>query len=576
MAPEQVDRLSPIDARADLYALGVLLFECVTGKLPWQGETALAMAVARLLKSAPDPREQVRLSDGLAHVILRLMERRPEDRYSTAAELSIDLGALRFSGAAPPAAAASPAAGPRRRRVAVSLLAARPEDSEIASGLTQDLIDSLSSLSGLVVSAQPLAAEASESVLRARAREARVDFLVSGAFRQLADGPCRLTLRALSVSDGVQVWAKRFERASGELLSMNDEATRALSEALTLGGAVAARRLTDAVAIDLYLKARARFRGLWSGSIAESVTLLEAALQRAPDSPLLLAAYAMTLSRSYFFTGEREIEARRHALAALELDADLAEAHLALSYLELQTGSYERSAFAVMEAIARTPTMAEAHLLRGRLLAEVGAFDAAEQSLQVSLELDRGQWMALMERARMRALSLDADGVDNALRDIKLAITAGEAELSRLVNRLRFTMWTRDASQIDLVLAEVQATAAAHSATGPLAISAELVRCVTQRAPFDVAETKRAVVGLHGSPRRHLFFEQLGCEVACFIGDWERALTHLAGAVDHKLLDLAWLDRCPLLGPLRSDPRFAPLRAPVSERALAVHEILLS
>src|SRR5208282_1952525 len=55
MAPEQVEGKA-VDGRSDVYALGVMLFELVTGSLPFQGETAAAMALARLRSDAPDPR----------------------------------------------------------------------------------------------------------------------------------------------------------------------------------------------------------------------------------------------------------------------------------------------------------------------------------------------------------------------------------------------------------------------------------------------------------------------------------------------------------------------------------------
>ncbi|MSP62343.1 MAG: serine/threonine protein kinase, partial [Myxococcales bacterium] len=89
MAPEQVESDEPIDARADLYALGVVLYELATGDLPWHGRSAFTLAAARLASPPPDPRaKRPDLPAGLAGVILRCMARKPEDRHSSAAEVA--------------------------------------------------------------------------------------------------------------------------------------------------------------------------------------------------------------------------------------------------------------------------------------------------------------------------------------------------------------------------------------------------------------------------------------------------------------------------------------------------------
>src|SRR5208337_5280551 len=89
MAPEQIESNVPIDARADLYALGAMLFELSTGECPWKGETIFAVAAARLLHPPPDPRTaRPDLPAGLAALVQRCMARRPEDRFASAAVAS--------------------------------------------------------------------------------------------------------------------------------------------------------------------------------------------------------------------------------------------------------------------------------------------------------------------------------------------------------------------------------------------------------------------------------------------------------------------------------------------------------
>ncbi len=94
MSPEQLSGLE-LDARADLYAAGVVLFECVTGRVPFEAETTWALVAKHLEEQAPDPRSlNAEVPEGLAKVILKAMAKAPADRYSTASEMHDALAAL--------------------------------------------------------------------------------------------------------------------------------------------------------------------------------------------------------------------------------------------------------------------------------------------------------------------------------------------------------------------------------------------------------------------------------------------------------------------------------------------------
>src|SRR5881628_784037 len=87
MSPEQLSGLE-LDARADLYAAGVVLFECVTGRVPFEAETTWALVAKHLEEQAPDPRSlNDEVPEGLATVILKAMAKEPAARYSTASEM---------------------------------------------------------------------------------------------------------------------------------------------------------------------------------------------------------------------------------------------------------------------------------------------------------------------------------------------------------------------------------------------------------------------------------------------------------------------------------------------------------
>jgi len=87
MSPEQLSG-AELDPRSDLYAAGVVLFECLTGKVPFEAETTWALVAKHLEEEAPDPRKlNSEVPDGLATVILKAMAKQPADRYATASEM---------------------------------------------------------------------------------------------------------------------------------------------------------------------------------------------------------------------------------------------------------------------------------------------------------------------------------------------------------------------------------------------------------------------------------------------------------------------------------------------------------
>ena len=94
MSPEQLSGLE-LDARADLYAAGVVLFECVTGRVPFEAETTWALVAKHLEEQAPDPRVlNADVPEGLSRVILKAMAKAPEDRYASAVQMHDALAAL--------------------------------------------------------------------------------------------------------------------------------------------------------------------------------------------------------------------------------------------------------------------------------------------------------------------------------------------------------------------------------------------------------------------------------------------------------------------------------------------------
>ncbi|MDF2698214.1 MAG: Serine/threonine protein kinase [Labilithrix sp.] len=175
MAPEQVEGSSDLDARADLYALGTMLYELITGQMAWQGDSIVTVAAGRLLKPPPDARTLIpSLPAPIAELVLRLMARRREDRFASAHDTAASLEALALgpmstsprpapsSGTIPlapslPSLPALPALK-RERAPGARVVAVLPvlnlgpsDDAYLVENVNEDVIDLLSVVPGLLV-----------------------------------------------------------------------------------------------------------------------------------------------------------------------------------------------------------------------------------------------------------------------------------------------------------------------------------------------------------------------------------------------------------------------------------------
>jgi eukaryotic-like serine/threonine-protein kinase len=329
--------------------------------------------------------------------------------------------------------------------------------------------------------------------------------------------------------------------------------------------------MSDPVAVELYLRARAAYREFSPTGAAAASGLYDQALAIAPDDPALLAGKAMSLARISFFLGTRIPEAQETAARALALAPNSGEAHLATGTIHLQTGDI-RAAFAeALAAIANSPSLGEAHQLAGRILAETGPADAALRALALAIEIEPRMGLSHMSLAQVLA---NTGRWDEAYATIEAARGAMSEQVTFHVASARMAAWNNDTERVK---ASVQALEQIAANSG--GIRAEIAR------QFSVLVDPTAAKALLDNPgpllsdgkhsvRRSLFILQALTEISASNGRLEGAMQHLESAVQTGLIDLLWFDGCPLLTPLRSDPRWVELRAPVLARAEAVRELL--
>jgi serine/threonine-protein kinase len=558
-----------------------MAYEMFTGELPWGSETTVEFTRARTGRTEIElDGVATEVSPAMAKLIRRALATDPVDRFSSAAELSRALvEAMPESSTTLDRARPTPSSSrgaypvPPKRSLAVLPFRNRggPDDDYLADGITEDLIDGLCELSALRVLSHG-------AVMRFRDdnREAHeigavlnVETVINGSIRR-SSGGVRLTARAITVADGYQVWSKRFDVRPEDLLSVSDEVVAALSPTLAGDDEVIPRaEAIPSEAMELYLKARTAYRQMSDNQRATD--LFEEAHAIAPDSALINAGLAMTLMRRWMVkpTDDEHLVERGRAAAerAIAAAPQLGEPHLALGYLYLHTADPIRALGEFRIAIARAPSLADAHGILGALLSEMGRGSEARRRLMLARELDPTLTGPYAELKRSAALSRDWKRLDEY---IEASPPSGGFDWMFAIRLAAF----RDSTD------ELESTVEQVAKLPDDPYNARNIALVLADGYLKRASLHEALAGLpvddHAgvSARRLAFAHQLRAEVAAHHGGIKEALDELEAADRAGLIDVLWLDRCPLLAAVREEPRFQAVRDGVQDRAFAAYDAM--
>lgn len=591
MAPEQVEGAADLDARADLYALGAMLFELLTGREAWTGDSVIAIAAARLLRPPPDPRTlRSDLSEEASALVMRLMARQRDDRHATAREVAEHLE--RLASEEPSGRSLTPAAGPAaleaaggpaaRCQKSVAILPllnmGALDDEYLAQTLTEDLVDLLSVVPGLRVRPRGETsrwAHADRDV-REAGRSLGVDVVVEGSLRRIEDS-VRVSVRLVTVEDGFQLWARRFERAAAQVLTIADEAASAVAHALATKAVTNVRApVVDEIAQDLYLRGRYLLYRMWFEVSRDALGMLREAHERAPEDLRIAGTYALARARLSLATTARSASETQETLglaeSVLARSPMQAEARLALGILALNGGESSVAATHLRRALDASPNSVEALDAAGRVLVEIGHGEIGAELLRRALAIDPNMVHARHALARASAL----DGDFDAFHAMLGPPPEHEGDLlGQLFLCGRIALWRGDAAEA----ARLREVARPYARGGAWTNLDELLGVgITRYLDVETVKRMEAAMPLNGAvvPRRASFFAQVRTELKLATGHVESGLQDLRAADANGLLDLDWLDRCPLFGEVRrTSAVFAEVRESTARRAARVVEILV-
>jgi serine/threonine protein kinase/tetratricopeptide (TPR) repeat protein len=426
MSPEQAMG-HPLDHRSDIFSLGVVMYEMLTGRLPFEGASNVEV-IDRIIHAEPTPiaRLNYNVPPEFERMIRKCLEKHPDRRYQSSQELLIDLKNLLRdidSGARPPQPTTFDLNRPTQtlqrppsRRRAIDSLAILPlinlnGDSEtdyLSDGISESLIHTLSQLPRLRVMARSTvfrykvrttgSLHAQEPDPMQVGRELNVRAVLIGRILQ-RDEQIIVKAELIDTLDGSHLWGGQVSRAMSDIHHIEEEMAGEIAEhlRLKLTGAqkkrLARRYTEDTTAYQLYLKGRYHWNRRTEEDLRKGIEYFEQAIALDPNYALAYAGLAdsHTLMASYSTMPPRTafLRAKATAMKALKLDPKLAEARVSLAHIrfwyEWEWAAAENE---FKQAIALNAAYGTAHLWYALFLAAMRRGDEAIAEVRRAMELE--------------------------------------------------------------------------------------------------------------------------------------------------------------------------------------------
>lgn len=570
MTPEQV-RGDLVDSRTDIFAFGIMLYEMLTGEHPFRRPSSVETMNAILKEDLPD--DSLGWSDvpeGLSRVVLRCLNKKPQERFQTATDLAYSIEvAFGLTPSTPESAQAAlrQSPPPAERSIAVlpfTNMSGDLADEYLSDGLTEEIINTLVQIPGVEV-----AARSSSFTYKGKSPDIKevgaklgVATVLEGSVRR-SGRRVRVTAQLIKVVDGYHLWSTRLDRDAEDLLVIQDEIATAIASKLkvTLGDDPTdcrSRRLThDAEAYDLYLRARFYVEQRGDG-IPKGLELFERALELDPRfAPAHAGAAEAYLTRAFYGMASPRTDmpmAKTAARRGLAIDPDLAHAHAILAFVTLvYDWEWKTAASEFKKAIELDPRSTVTRCWYGlySLLCVEGRVEEALSVCREAVDMDPVDTSPL---GILGAALYTARRYDEALPHLLDVVNRSPSSYAGW--RILGLVHLAQSNHLEATKALQRAVELSGRNPWPVAelgiVHAASGRPADAQTLYDELQDRSAKVWISPVCRALL---------SMTLGRMDQAFSHLEQAYRERDPLLIGFRTWPLLDPLRADPRFDRLLA---------------